>query len=80
MIEMKRLFHQAQTHKIMDTKGQAFVQGSQIHPLPQDGRVSEIAQKSHLRIVTLLLNKLWWIKDIHARPVSHATSTVTQVQ
>ena len=40
---MKRLFHQAQTHKIMDTKGQAFIQGSQIHPLPQDGGVSEIA-------------------------------------
>ena len=25
LIERKRLFHQAQTHKIMDTKGQAFV-------------------------------------------------------
>ena len=38
MIERKRLFHQAQTHKIMDTKGQAFVHGSQIRPLPQDGK------------------------------------------
>ena len=28
-------------------------------PLPQDGKVSEIALKSHLIIVTLLLNKLW---------------------
>ena len=76
MIERKRLFHQAQTHKIMDTKGQAFVQGSQIRPLPQDGKVSEITLKSHLLIMTLLLNQLW-IKDIHARPISHTTSAVT---
>ena len=65
-----------QTHKKMDTKGQAFVQRSQIRPLPQDGKVSEIALQSHLLIVTLLLNQLW-IKDIHTRPVSHATSAVT---
>ena len=76
----RELFHQAQTHKIMDTKGQVFVQGSQISPLPQDGKVSEIALKSHLIIVTLLLNKLWWIKDIHARHVSHATSAMTLAQ
>ena len=30
--------------------------------------------------MTLALNKLRVIKDIHARPVSHATSTVTQAQ
>ena len=32
MIERKRLFHQAQTHKIMDTKVQVFVQGSSDKP------------------------------------------------
>ena len=60
--------------------GQTFVQGSQISPLSQDRKVSEITLKSHLLIVTLLFNKLWWIKDIHARPISHTISTVTIAQ